>query len=65
MDEFVTVNESRIVTAHGVFNNNVLEIGNKIIITGTGGIGKSVMMKHFFLNVLQNTQYVPVLIELR
>ena len=45
--------------------NNVLEIGNKIIITGTGGIGKSVMMKHFFLNVLQNTQYVPVLIELR
>lgn len=45
--------------------NNVLEIGNKIIITGTGGIGKSVMMKHFFLNVLQNTQYVPILIELR
>lgn len=40
--------------------NNVLEIGNKIIITGTGGIGKSVMMKHFFLNVLQNTQYVPI-----
>lgn len=45
--------------------NNVLGIGNKIIITGTGGIGKSVMMKHFFLNVLQNTQYVPILIELR
>lgn len=45
--------------------NNVLEIGNKIIISGTGGIGKSVMMKHFFLNVLQNTNYVPVLIELR
>jgi len=45
--------------------NNVLEIGNKIIITGTGGIGKSVMMKHFFLNTLQNTNYVPVLVELR
>ena len=45
--------------------NNVLEIGNKIIISGTGGIGKSVMMKHFFLNVLQNTNYVPILIELR
>ena len=44
--------------------NNVLEIGNKIIISGTGGIGKSVMMKHFFLNVLQNTNYVPILIEL-
>lgn len=45
--------------------NNVLEVSNKIIITGTGGIGKSVMMKHFFLSVLQNTKYIPVLIELR
>lgn len=45
--------------------NNLLEIGNKLIITGTGGIGKSVMMKHLFLNVLQNTHYVPILIELR
>lgn len=45
--------------------NNVLNIGNKIIITGTGGIGKSVMMKHFFLNVLQSTGYIPILIELR
>lgn len=43
----------------------VLEIGNKIIVTGTGGSGKSVMMKHFFLNILETTHYVPVLIELR
>lgn len=28
--------------------NNVLNIGHKIIITGTGGIGKSMLMKHFF-----------------
>ncbi|MGO5053345.1 NACHT domain-containing protein [Lachnospiraceae bacterium LCP25S3_G4] len=45
--------------------SNILEIGNKFIVTGTGGIGKSVMMKHFFLNVLQNTNYIPILIELR
>lgn len=45
--------------------NNILKVGNKIIITGTGGIGKSVMMKHFFLNSLQNTNYIPVIIELR
>lgn len=45
--------------------NNVLKIGNKIIVTGTGGSGKSVMMKHFFLNILETTHYVPVLIELR
>ena len=42
-----------------------MEIGNKIIVTGTGGSGKSVMMKHFFLNILETTHYVPVLIELR
>lgn len=45
--------------------NNVLELGNNIIISGTGGIGKSLMMKHFFLNVIYNTHYVPVLVELR
>jgi len=45
--------------------NNVLKVGKRIIITGTGGSGKSVMMKHFFLSALQNTHYIPVLIELR
>lgn len=45
--------------------NNILKIGNKLIITGTGGVGKSVMMKHFFLNTLQNTRYIPILVELR
>lgn len=45
--------------------NNLLSVGNRLIISGTGGIGKSVMMKHFFLSTLQNTGYVPVLIELR
>ena len=45
--------------------NNVLAIGNKILITGTGGIGKSTMIKHFFLNTIINTEKIPVLIELR
>jgi hypothetical protein len=54
---------SEVVDASDV--NNVLNIGKKIIITGTGGIGKSVMMKHFFLNVIQSTGYIPILIELR
>ena len=45
--------------------NNVLNVGKKIIITGTGGIGKSVMMKYFLINAIQNTQYIPILIELR
>lgn len=45
--------------------NNVLDIGNKIIITGTGGIGKSMLMKHFFLNTISTTSYIPILVELR
>ena len=45
--------------------NNVLNIGNKLILTGTGGIGKSVMMKHFFLNTIKNTELVPLIVELR
>lgn len=45
--------------------NNLLKLNNRIVITGTGGIGKSIMLKHFFLNTIGETNYVPVLIELR
>lgn len=45
--------------------NNILNIGHKIIITGTGGIGKSMLMKHFFLDAIRHTMYIPVLVELR
>lgn len=45
--------------------NNILSIGHKIIITGTGGIGKSMLMKHCFMNAIVNTDLIPVLIELR
>lgn len=44
---------------------NVIENGKKIVITGTGGIGKSVMLKHLFLNCVQTEFLIPVLLELR
>lgn len=44
---------------------NMTKINNKIIITGTGGIGKSTLLKHLFLNTIEKTSYIPVLIELR
>lgn len=45
--------------------NHLLDIGHKLIVTGTGGIGKSIMMKHFFLNTIMNQERIPVLVELR
>lgn len=44
---------------------DILKIGNKIIVTGTGGVGKSILFKHLFLNTVAETEYIPVLIELR
>lgn len=44
---------------------NLIAIGDRLIITGTGGIGKSTMMKHFFQNSIDSTYLVPILIELR
>lgn len=45
--------------------NNILDVGNKIIISGTGGIGKTTLLKHFYLNTINDTSYIPVLVELR
>lgn len=45
--------------------NNLFSVGHKLIITGTGGIGKTTMMKHLFLNCIEKTDYIPILIELR
>ena len=51
-----------------VDTNNVHELmqkGNCLLITGSGGTGKSVMMKHFLLDCIKRNLFVPILIELR
>lgn len=45
--------------------SNIFSKYNKVIITGTGGIGKSIMLKHIFLNSIQTTNNIPIFIELR
>lgn len=39
---------------------NLFELGNKIIVTGTGGVGKSILFKHLFLNTIEETGLIPV-----
>ena len=44
---------------------NLLEISGKIIITGSGGVGKTILLKHLFLNTIDTTDFIPILVELR
>lgn len=45
--------------------SEVLSISNRLVIHGTGGCGKTVLMKHLFLDCILNRRYAPILIELR
>lgn len=45
--------------------DDILEISNFIIIQGTGGIGKSTLMKHLFINELEQKSLIPVFLELK
>ena len=44
--------------------NNVLQQGNMIIITGIGGMGKTMLMKYFCTNAIENGYKIPVYISL-
>ncbi len=44
---------------------NCSDCSKRIVITGSGGSGKTVLMKHLFLNCIKVKPYVPVFIELR
>lgn len=40
-------------------------VSNNIVICGTGGSGKSVLIKHLFLDCIKKKKYIPILVELR
>lgn len=49
-----------------VFSVKDLEqLGNQILIMGTGGAGKTMLMKYLFLNTKNRGSHVPVFLELR
>lgn len=45
--------------------NNVLDISHFIVVSGTAGIGKSTMLKHFFINTINVTDLIPIFVELK
>lgn len=45
--------------------SDCLEISNRLVIAGTAGSGKSVFIKHLFLNCVDSEALAPILIELR
>jgi len=65
--KFVSPRES--ARAPVVRDDDILSVGDKnrrIVITGTAGCGKSMLMKYLFLQTLsQNDHLLPVFVELR
>lgn len=45
--------------------DNVLDISHFTIIKGTGGIGKTTLMKHFFVDELKKENLIPIFFELK
>jgi len=45
--------------------DNILEYSHFNLVIGNGGMGKSTLMKHFFLNAFEHDKYIPIFIELR
>lgn len=43
----------------------LLEAGENLLICGSGGAGKSMLLRYLFLNTCDNATHIPVLLELR
>lgn len=63
--ECPTLLKGRTKIIEGSDINYLLDESHFIIIQGTGGIGKSTLLKHLFLNELSKKDLIPVFIELK
>ncbi len=45
--------------------SRVLEISKFLVIQGTGGIGKTTLLKHFFVDSIRRNLFIPLFFELR
>lgn len=63
--ECPTLMKGRMKRINGNDVNNILDESHFVIIQGSGGIGKSTLLKHFFLNELTKKDLIPIFIELK
>ncbi len=57
--------ESGAISVENPTFKNLTEKSKRLVILGTGGSGKSILMKHLFINCLSSKVQVPVFLELR
>lgn len=53
------------ITLHSPQTIDLTNLKKPIVITGTGGSGKSTFLKHLLLNSLEFTKLIPIFVELR
>lgn len=63
--ECPTLMKGRMKRINGNDVNNILDESHFVILQGTGGIGKSTLLKHLFLNELTKKDLIPIFIELK
>lgn len=59
------IGKERISYASTEHVNDVLKLGRRLIIAGHAGAGKSIVMRHLFIDAYRDGQLLPVYVELR
>ena len=50
---------------HTYMVDAILQFGDRILIEGTAGAGKTMLMRYLFVNTVHNGSYIPILADLR
>ena len=60
---YLQFQQTKIIKTENI--KDILDLSHFIIIQGIGGIGKSMLMKHLFLNEISQKELIPIFIELK
>lgn len=63
--EHVYLNDNNLERLETANTEQIFKKSSNIILTGTGGIGKSMLVKHIFINQIEQATSIPIFIELK